>query len=348
MNDERPAPARFPLTDKRVYDAYVAGRQSAALAAGVRAGLFDRLGTSGSGMTFDELRRSLGWSERGLRSMLSALGGMGLIERENSDPVLYACSPDAAAYLTRGTPGSLAGLIDMEVDHFLSPRALLDALEKDDASVYGDADPWEAHEDDPDRARAFTAAMHAVSERPAAGLAAAVDLSGTRSILDVGGGSGALSIALCEANSELRSTVFEIAAVCPLTREYVANAGLGDRIDVQAGNMFEEELPRGRDAVLYSQILHDWGHAKGEALLRAAREALEPGGKILIHEKLVEDEADAPLANVLVHLDMLVWTEGQQYSGAELRAMLGRTGFSDVQVIPTTGYWSVVIATAGP
>lgn len=345
MDDERLAPRQFPLSDKRVYDAYVAGRQSAALAAGVRAGLFDALAATETGATFDELRADLGWSVRGLRSMLSALSGMGLVARTGSDPVRYACAPDASAYLTRDTPGSLAGLIDMEVDHFLSPRALLDALEKDDASVYGDADPWDAHKADPERARAFTAAMHAVSERPAAGFADAVDLTGIQRVLDVGGGSGALSIALCRAHPELRCTVLEIGAVCPITTEYVERAGLAERIDACEGNMFDEPLPRGYDAVLYSQILHDWGHDKGEALLRAARKALEPGGRVLIHEKLVDDVADAPLANVLVHLDMLVWTEGQQYSGRELHAMLERTGFEDVNVLPTTGYWSAVTAT---
>ncbi len=121
-------PSRFPLDDQRVYDAYIAGRQSA----------------------------------------------------------------DAAAYLTRGTPGSLWGLVDMEVDGFLSPNALLDALKKDDASVYGDLDPWEAHGQDPERARAFTAAMHSVSERPVAGFAEHLDLSSDSRLLDVGGGSGAI------------------------------------------------------------------------------------------------------------------------------------------------------------
>ena len=66
---------------------------------------------------------------------------MGLIVRGDDG---LRVSADAAAYLTRGTPGSLWGLVDMEVDHFLSPRALMDALEKDDSSVYGEADPWEA------------------------------------------------------------------------------------------------------------------------------------------------------------------------------------------------------------
>lgn len=337
----RARPARFPLDDKRVYDAYVAGRQSAAMCVAVRAGLFDWLAADGAGASLEAVAARTGWSARGTRSMISALCAMGLVLRTKGG---LRVSEDAAAYLTRGTPGSLWGLVDMEVDHFLSPRALMDALQKDDSSVYGDADPWEAHDEDPERARAFTAAMHSVSERPAAGVAEFVDLTGVKSLLDVGGGSGALSIALCGANPALRATIFDIAAVEPLAREYVGDAGLSDRIDVEVGDMFGPPLPAGHDAVLYSQILHDWGFEKGADLLARAFEALPPGGQVLVHEKLVEDEADAPLANALVHLDMLVWTEGQQYRLRELTGMLTAAGFEDVERVRTAGYWSLVSA----
>lgn len=337
-------PARFPLDDKRVYDAYVAGRQSAALCVAVRAGLFDWLAGEGAGADEDAVGARTGWSPRGVHAMVSALAAMGLVERRPGG--LFAAD-DAAAYLTRGTPGSLWGLVDMEVENFLSPAALLDALERDDASVYGGADPWEAHEADPARARAFTAAMHSVSERPAAGVAERADLAGVAGVarlLDVGGGSGALSIALCRAHPELRATLYDIAAVRPLAEEYVAAAGLADRIDVAVGDMFGPPLPGGHDAVLYSQILHDWGFAKGADLLARAHAALPPGGRVLVHEKLVEDDRDAPLANALVHLDMLVWTEGQQYTLRRLTEMLTAAGFVDVRRTRTAGYWSLVDA----
>ncbi|MEM9802292.1 MAG: methyltransferase [Planctomycetota bacterium] len=337
--EERPSPTRFPLDDRRVYDAYIAGRKSAAIAAGVRAGLFELLSGPEGPVPLDGVRTAMGWSERGTRSMLAALVALGFVEESASG---FAASDDARAYLTRDRPGSLWGLVDMEVDSFLSPRALLDALERDDASVYGGDDPWEAHGADPDRARVFTAAMHSVSERPAAGVAERIDLSNARRLLDVGGGSAALSIALAEANPALECVVWDIPAVCPLAAEYVARAGLSARVSAQPGDMFEEPYPDGFDAVLLSQILHDWGHAKGETLVRKAFDALPVGGRLLVHEKLVEDGAAGPLANVLVHLDMLVWTEGQQYGVAELIGLLERCGFEDVRRTRTAGYWSVV------
>jgi len=334
-------PAEFPLDDRRVYDAYIAGRQSAALAASVRAGLFDLLDAEGP-LDASEVAARMGWSERGARSLLVALYAQGLLQRDAAQ--CYTPSPDAAVYLVRGRKGSLAGLVDLEVDGFLSPQALLAALSADRATVYGGEDPWAAHERDPAKARAFTAAMHAISERPAAGLAEVADVADVRRVLDVGGGSGALSIALARRHAHLRCTVFDLPVVCPLALEYATGAGVAGQVDLCAGDMFNAAWPRGHDAVLLSQILHDWDFDTGRALLGRAFEALPPGGRIFVHEKLVDDDERGPLANALVHLDMLVWTEGQQYTLAELRALLEGVGFTAVTRKSTAGYWSLVEA----
>lgn len=335
-------PKAFPLDDQRVYDAYVAGRAGAALAVGVRVGLFDRL--DAAPLTEDELAQALGFQARGLRSLMTALGALGLVERRADR---WRLAPDAAAYLVRDRPGSLWGLIDMEVDHFLSPAALLESLRTGKPSVYGDQDPWDAHEGSPETARAFTAAMHSVSERPAAGLAEVLELQPGARLLDVGGGSGALSIAIAKAHPDVSCTVLDLPVVCELAREYAAAAGVTERVDAAPGDMFNQPLPAGYDAVLLSQILHDWSPEQGAQLLSRAFEALPSGGRVLIHEKLVDDDGRAPLANALVNLDMLVWTEGQQYSEAQLRELLTAAGFEDVQRQTTAGYWSLVSGRRG-
>jgi SAM-dependent methyltransferase len=330
-------PERFPIDDQRVYDAYIAGRKSAAIAAAVRAGLFDLL--AGGAASFEQIQTEMGWSRRGTRSMLDALTAMGFVVIAADG---FSASADAAAYLTRSAEGSLWGLVDMEVDSFLSPAALLEALAKDKATVYGGEDPWAAHGTDPEKARAFTAAMHSVSERPAAGVAERLDLSASRRLLDVGGGSGALSIALARANPELECVIWDIPAVCPIADEYVRAAGCEGRVTSQAGDMFADDYPAGFDTILLSQILHDWSFETGAELVAKAFAALPSGGRLVIHEKLVEDDDSGPLANQLVHLDMLVWTEGQQYRVNELTELLERSGFAGVERLRTAGYWSVV------
>jgi SAM-dependent methyltransferase len=345
MSMERRNPRNFSLDDRRVYDAYIAGRMSAALAVGVRSGLFDLL--EEAPLSIPEIARRLKFSERPVRSLLAALVAMHLVHRDDArSPATFSLSPDAAAYLVRGKPGWLGGLIDLEIEHFLSPRALLDALRKDTASVYGADDPWEHHEEDVEAARRFTRAMHSVSERPAAGVSEVVDFAGVSSLLDVGGGSGALSLAIARAWPKVRCVIWDLPVVCTFAREYAKDAGLQDRVTAEPGDMFKEEFPRGHDAILFSQILHDWQPEKGRVLLRKAKGALSTGGRVLIHEKLVDEDGRGPLANALVHLDMLVWTEGQQFTEQELREMLGEAGFGGIERKPTAGYWSIIEARA--
>ncbi len=338
---ERRNPALFPRDDRRIYDAYIASRQSTALAAGVRLGLFDAL--AAGPMDVAALAAQLDVRERPLRSLVTVLVAMGLIERE-ADSASLRLAPDALDYLVRGKPGWLGGLIDLEIESFLAPKLLLDAMQRDDASVYGAEDPWETHERNPEIARRFTAAMHSISERPAAGLAEVVDFSRSRSLLDVGGGSGAISLAVARAWPTMRCTIWDLPVVCAIAREYAAAAALADRVTAEPGDMFGDSLPPGHDVVLFSQILHDWDPSRWPELLRKAAAALPPGGLVLIHEKLVDDDGKGPLANALVNLDMLVWTEGRQLYERELHELLEAAGFANVERKSTAGYWSVVIA----
>ena len=325
------------MDDRRIYDYYIAGRQSAALAAGVRVGLFDALAEGP--LALPELARRLAANARGTRILVRVLLAMGLLRRAG-DAVELA--DDASRFLVRGEPEWLGGLIDLEVENFLAPATVLRSLERDGASIYGAEDPWQAHARDPERARAFTEAMHSISVLPAAALARAVDLRGRVHLLDVGGGSGAVAIELARAWPELRCTVWDLATVCALANEHIEAAGFAARVTTLAGDMFRDRFPEGCDAVLFAQILHDWPPETGRELVERAFRALPPGGLVLIHEKLIAP--DGPLPNALVDLDMLVWTEGQQWQFDELAALLEGAGFRQVERQHSSGYWTAVIA----
>jgi len=98
------------------------------------------------------------------------------------------------------------------------------------------------------------------------------------------------------------------------------------------------------DLHFYSQIYHDWPLEKCRFLTQKSFESLEPGGRIIIHEMLYNDDKTGPFPVAAFNIVMLLCTEGQQYSGSELWAMLREAGFTDIEVKPT---WAIGVSSLG-
>lgn len=317
-----------------VYELYIANRKSALLVATHSLGLFELL--SRESMTGEEIRQALELSERGTDAMLVGLVALGLLDLVGDR---YQLTPIARAELVRESPGYLGGLIAQEIDHFLTPRQLVDLLRSGSPSVSHDV--WAEHVADPGRAARFTAAMDAISSSPAHALAATVQLTGNETILDVGGGSGIYLRKLFERFAGVRGTLLDIVPVCALADASFRRWGLGSRFRTHPADMFDTAWPS-CDVVLLSQILHDWDLATCQGLLERAVDSLNPGGRVWVHEKLLHDDRSGPAATAMVSLDMLQWTEGQQLTGAEVRKMMEHVGLSDIRIESTVGYWSLI------
>lgn len=160
-------------------------------------------------------------------------------------------------------------------------------------------------------------------------------------MLDIGGGSGAHCLGATLRWSHLHALVFDLAPVCDVAQEFVAHHGLQGRIRTQVGDMWNESFPSA-DLHFYSMIYHDWLVEKGRFLTQKSFASLAPGGRIVIHEMLYNDEKTGPFTVATYNIGMLWGTEGQQFSGRELSTMLSEAGFTDIEVKPTWGYWSIV------
>jgi 3-hydroxy-5-methyl-1-naphthoate 3-O-methyltransferase len=150
----------------------------------------------------------------------------------------------------------------------------------------------------------------------------------------VGGGSGAFDIVLCQRYPELRATVYDLEFVTDIAARNVKTAGLGDRITVTPGDFFADaSFPAGHDLHLFSMILHDWNTERGQHLLRKSFDALDSGGTVVICELLVDDDKTGPAPAALMSLNMLIETEGRNYTPAEYSHWLTKAGFVDPQLI---------------
>jgi predicted O-methyltransferase YrrM len=194
---------------------------------------------------------------------------------------------------------------------------------------------------DPTMLAVFWEAMHSLSTMSARKLGEAVDFSGFRRLLDIGGGSGAYDIELCKQYGELRATALDLPHVAKIAKGKVAEAGLTGRIETIGGDFFEQ-LPKDHDVHLLSMILHDWDETKNRALVRRSFEALPSGGAVIISELLVNDEKTGPAPAALMSLNMLIETEGRNYTPAEYSAWLVEAGFRHIETV-----WFVAPAVNG-
>jgi O-methyltransferase domain/Dimerisation domain len=211
------------------------------------------------------------------------------------------------------------------------------------SSVYVVRD-WKKDEWPLQRAEEGVRTMHGLSFAAAVAMARNADFSNVRRLLDVAGGSGGFSIALAQRYPDIRCTVAELPVVCQVTQRYIAEYSVKDRVDARPLNMFFETWPDGYDAVFFSCVMHDWDLEHRTELMRRSFDALPSGGTIHIHEMLLEDGANGPLAPALYGLSMRIGTLGKQFTVPELRGVLESLGFNDVAVRNTTHYFSLVSA----
>jgi len=186
--------------------------------------------------------------------------------------------------------------------------------------------------------------MHSHSIVPAISLANNVSYKDVGNMLDVGGGSGCFSIALAKRNPNLRCTIMDFPAMCEVAMEYVAEAGVSDRVSVCAADMFQENWPSGHDLIFFSNVFHDWNAEACTELARRAYNFLPVGGRINLHEMLREDGDSGKRIPAAFSVLMSTFTDGKQFTFEELGKLLTSTGFVDVDHTFSSAFFSLVSA----
>lgn len=196
------------------------------------------------------------------------------------------------------------------------------------------------------KAKIFTKAMHNNALSPARALAKKVDFSSFKRLLDLGGGSGAYGIVLVKKYPNLRVTVFELPKVCRLADKFIKEARAEDRIETKIGDFFKDELPEGFDVVLLSQILHSFGPAKNQQLLKKVYQILPKRGMVIVNDFLLDEQKTGPKWATLFALNMLLQSKkGNSYTEAEIKSWLRETGFSKFKTVPLTGPHVAILGT---
>lgn len=297
--------------------------ETCALHTAVKLALFSVIGREK--MDAGTVANRIGGNTRGVETLLNALCAMDLLTKENG---LYANTSFSLEYLVKKSP-NYTGFIIMHHHH------LMDSWNRMGESILSGK---------PCRQRAVTASeteresflmgMFNLAMELAPHFATEIDLSGRKRFLDFGGGPGTYAIHFCMQNPEMTATVFDLPTTRPFAERTIARFGLTDRIDFQEGSYADDtvRLEKEYDVAWISHNLHGEGPQGAEKVVAHAVSALKPGGLVLIHEFILNNDKTGPLFPALFAINMLLGTpRGRAYSEQELTTMLQKYGAVDVK-----------------
>jgi len=335
-----------PITDVRDLSRIAYGfMASQALFAALGVGVFDQL--AGGPRSTAELAAATSIPANRLSALLNALASVGLVA---VGPAGYANAPVVQEFLVRGAPRYFGDYLRVINGRYVYPR-----MADLEAALRGDADAGRLYArfmGDPRAAAEFSEAQHKGSLGPAALVARRVDFAGRRRLLDVGGGSGAITIALCRRWPELTATILDFPHTLPVAQRYVAEAQLEARISHLGGDALEVAWPADQDVILMSYLWSAVGGPGIDVLVERAARASAPGGLVLIHDFMVDPASGHP---AIAAWHLLISTIGNLEAAcltvADVTARLERAGFDPVSagdLVP--GITSLVVARrrAGP
>lgn len=309
--------------------------------------LADKFGVFGhladhEGATTAEIASALDIDEDTTERLLLVLTSLRLLDR--TDDGHHALADGLRPYVDRRGPRYLLGFVDHLLGSTAGQFGLMERyLTRGKAAVDADSPaPFEVLYRDEESVRRFLTAMWQLSFHPSHELARLADLGGTRRLVDVGGAGGPFSVAALLAHPLLTSTVFDLPQVAPHLAENARAHGLADRLGFIGGDFFTDPLPEG-DCLAFGYILSDWDDPTCEALLRKAHDACAPGGRVLVMERLFDDDRRGPLATSVMNLSMHFETQGRHRTAAEYLELLGRAGFTRCAVHRSTADKHLVV-----
>ena len=287
--------------------------------------------------TAAELATAVGADADALSRVLRLLAAYGVFATEGD---MFHHSP-ASRLLRADSPVSLRPLVRMfglginwatygELRH--SVRTGLPAADKVIPGGF-----WAYFAAHPEESTIFNAAMAAKAHGQVAGIVAAYDFSDFSLIGDIGGGRGHLLRAALDSTPAAKGVLFDLPHVIAEASELAS-----ERLTVQAGNFFKDNLPV-CDAYLVMEVIHDWGDAESVAILKAIRRAAPSQAKLLLLETIVPPDPGPAWAKML-DIHMLALLGGKQRTRQEYEALLTKAGFSFAREIDTDAGISIIEA----
>jgi len=292
--------------------------------------LFSAIAKAGDQASAERIAASLGSDGRGTELLLNALVALSLLTKRNG---VFANGPVASRFLVAGARDDARESLKHNLSLWTTWSTLTERVKTGRLAAFREMSKRED-----DWTVPFIAAMHRNAATRAPLVVSAIGGEGVGRLLDIGGGSGAYSIAFAQQNPTLSADIFDLATVVPIALQHIAQAGLSGRVHTRIGDLRTDDFGTGYDLVLLSAICHMLGPEENQDLLRRAFRALVPGGRVAIQDHIMNDDGTAPRAGALFAINMLVGTEhGSTFSETQYASWLSAAGFQGVRRVPLPG-----------
>jgi hypothetical protein len=320
---------------------------SKTLLSAVELELFSRLGSEA--MTGAQIAEALGLHARAVPDFPDALVALELLDREGEGTdARYRNSPATAVFLDKASPAYIGGILEMANARLYRfwgdlTEALQTGKPQNEIKHTGKA-VFEELYSEPDRLEQFMNAMAGISLGPFMALAEKFDFSRYKTLCDVGGATGQLSIVVANRHPHMLCTTYDLRVVEPIAKRTIEGAGLDDRVSTRAGDFFADPLPKA-DVITMGLILHDWNLERKMHLVQAAYDALPEGGAFIVVENLIDDARRENAFGLLMSLNMLIeFGDAFDFTGADFAGWCREVGFKEIDVLALAGPTSAGIA----
>ncbi|XP_006629689.1 acetylserotonin O-methyltransferase 2 [Lepisosteus oculatus] len=310
-------------------------------------GVFDLLLQSQKPLSAESVSQELQSSLDGMERLLDALVGIEILDVEITEGKAFYSNTDVAnLYLAKGSPKSLFGMAIFNSDPTYLMWANLTSAVREGKNQYEKTfglsaeDLFETVFRSDEELVKFMGLMNSIWTIDGHDVVTAFDLSPFKTIVDLGGCTGALARELSRAYPDSSVIIFDLPRVVQASKKNFSQPS--DTFTFQEGDFFSGEVPVA-DLYIVSRILHDWKEGKCVQLLQKLYARCQPGGGVLIVEALLSENRRGPVYALHNSLNMLVHTEGKERPAPEYFKMLSTAGFKDLQVRRTGKSYDAVL-----
>jgi len=301
-------------------------------------------------MSASDVKSHLGFkcTDRNVFDYLDALTTFGFLNRVGLlETAKYSNSLNTDFFLDKKKPSYIGGMLEMLNNRLYGfwgnlEEGLLTGLPQNEAKKGENL--FEALYADDARLREFIHAMSGFQMGNFMALAKAFDFSKHKTLVDIGGSAGSLSLMVAKHQSHMTCISWDLPSVVPIANEIIQKFQLQDRVKTAAGDFFKDEFPKA-DIVTMGNILHDWDEETKMMLLKKAYEALPDGGVFIAIENVIDEERNKNAVGLMMSLNMLIETgTGFDYTFADFNKWAKAVGFKSTSLLPLAGPTSAAIA----